>query len=126
MEDETLELRVDITDADFKKLEKGKALVLAHGIIGSSPIQIVLQRKKKIKDVSPEMLVEDTDSQKILSLIPGSFGTTQGDEPKKTETIIAEAEKQWHISTDKAKAEISTLLREGIIYEPRAGFLWKT
>jgi hypothetical protein len=116
--DETLELRVDLLDEDFKKLEKGKALVLAHGIIGSAPISIVIQRKKKIKEVS-RALVEDTDSKKMLSLIPTHS-------MKKGEGIIAEASEHWHIDADKARAEIRQMLRDGTIYEPRDGWLRKT
>jgi hypothetical protein len=145
MEDETLELRVDVTDADFKKLEKGKALVLAHGIIGSAPIQIVIQRKKKPlktklewkdsgirrdgKVLRTATLVEDTDNKKILSLIPDYESARRREgKPllnlaKKREDIIAEASERWHIDADKANVEIDQM---GTIYEPREGFFRKT
>jgi hypothetical protein len=50
MAEETLELRVDLKDSDFKKLEKGVALELANGFVGGTPIKLVIQREKKKKD----------------------------------------------------------------------------
>jgi hypothetical protein len=156
MSDETLEIRIDLVDEDFNKLEKGKAIIVAHGIIGASPIEIVIQRQKKMLKTKLEwkdkrdkrrdgqplhvatlvedknaqnhitkqleargMLVEQTDAQKILSLIPK-------DNMIRQTNVYVQATERWQIEPLKTRAEISQLLREGTIYEPREGWLRKT
>jgi hypothetical protein len=136
MAEETLELRVDLKNSDFKKLEKGIALELANGFVGGTPIKLVIQREKKVKTklewkdngkrsdgktLRVANIVEDKDSAKILSII----GTSK-DDPKKRRDIVAEAKKRWNISPDKTAEEIIIMLREGTIYEPREGWLRKT
>jgi len=137
MAEETLELRIDLKDADFKKLEKGIALELVNGFVGGTPIKLVIQREKKKDKTKLEWkdggkgrdgktlrvanIVEDKDSAKILSLIGDPH-----DAPKNREDIVAEAKKRWNISPSKTAEELRTMFREGTIYEPREGWLRKT
>lgn len=130
MSDETITFRIDMVDSDFKKLEKYTPLVIAHGNIGGSPIEIILQREHKRGGKPPyktgdKVIIDDsklpeaTDASKILSLIPAV-------DMRHTDEIYTEAHKRWHIERPKAFEEVRKMLREGTIYEPREGFLRKT
>jgi len=46
-QEDSIELRVKLVDADFKKLEAGKPLMFASGQIGNTPITIAIVREKQ-------------------------------------------------------------------------------